>query len=137
MLPGHFHFSDVALNDGLIEADGLDEEQLEAFFCDNFFVQFSSTFSGRVGRVENGHLAVLVLEVVEDVIEALLTNLGANKNKKSSKLLNYIFWCYLKYSEKCGSTLSNDFLFQLEMFLKSLKFIKRCLTDLSISSLQV
>ena len=59
MLPGHFHFSDVALNDGLIEADGLDEEELEALLHDDRLVQSSPTLFRRVRGVENSHLAIL------------------------------------------------------------------------------
>jgi hypothetical protein len=70
-----FDFPDVALDDGFVEADGLNEEELEALFDDDFFVQLSASLLRRVRRVENGDFAVVVLQVVEDVIKTFLTNL--------------------------------------------------------------
>ena len=72
---GHLHLSDVALDDGLVEADRLDEEQLEAFLNDDGVVQRPAALLRRVGGVEDGDFAVLVLQVVQHVLQTLLADL--------------------------------------------------------------
>ena len=75
MVPGHFDFTYVALDDGLVEANGLDEEEFETFLDDDRFVQRSPALLRRVGRVEDGHLAILVLKILQNIIQTFLTDL--------------------------------------------------------------
>ncbi len=56
--------SDVAVDDGVVEADGFHEEELEALLDDDGVVKRPPPFLRRVGGVENSHLAVLVLQVL-------------------------------------------------------------------------
>jgi hypothetical protein len=56
--------SDVAVDDGVVEADGFHEEELEALLDDDRVVERPPPFLRRVGGVKNGHLAVLVLQVL-------------------------------------------------------------------------
>ena len=72
---GHLHLSNVALDDGLVVTDRLDEEELEALLDDDGVVQRPAALLRRVGGVEDGHFAVLVLQVVQHVFQALLTDL--------------------------------------------------------------
>ena len=72
--------ANVALDDGLVEADRLDEEELEALLADDLLPKFPAPLPRRVRRVEDGHFAVLVLQVVEDVVEAFLADLEIDQS---------------------------------------------------------
>ena len=85
-----FDFPDVALDDGLVEADGLDEEKFETFFDDDFLVQRSTSLLRRVRRVEDGDFAVAIFEIVENIVEALLTNLKLIQQIFNKELLKSI-----------------------------------------------
>ena len=91
-------FTDVALDDGLVEADRLDKEQLETFFNNNFFVQFSSTLFCRVCRIEHGDFTFLVLQVVENVIQTFLTDL----NRKVPLTQTFLNLQFTKIGASCA-----------------------------------
>ena len=76
LIPSDFDLSNVAFNDGLVTTDGLNEEELESFFDDDRLVQRPPTLLRRVRRVEDRHLAVLVLQVVQHVLQSFLANLS-------------------------------------------------------------
>ena len=87
--------ANVALDDGLVVADRLDEEQLEAFLADDLLVKFPAPLLRRVGCVEDGHFAFLVLQVVEDVVESFLADLEIEQDLNPvSRQINLSMDCF-------------------------------------------